>query len=248
VAFPYIIGDGAFSNGYLVLAAIGLLAIPLAIWLLPPPSESAARHISSTGATRTSLLIPALCGIALIGASDYGMWAFIEQIGSRAGLSPEGIGRALATATLAGSICAGLAAWIGTRFGRLLPLIASCCVMVVAAAVLAASSRVGTFSVVVNIWSVAVFLGLTYAMGAVAAADSSGRWSAAAAGARAVGGALGPLAIGLAAGRSGFPAAGLMVSMWCGVALALSVPLALQLGRVAVNSVAPDARDQPATP
>ena len=231
LALPYLIAARGYGAGYAVLAAISLLAIPLAIWLPPPPIAGETRITRLVRAPHRAVAIPALFAVALIAASDLGIWTFIERIGSRAGLAQKDIGLALGSATLAGSASAAVAAWLGTRVGRTLPIVVSFGSMVVVAVALANSSAVTTYVPLVIVWSASVFVAYTYALGTLAAADVSGRWSAAAAGARSAGAALGPVAAGLAVTSNGYEGAGLLVSAWCALALILFVPLATQLSR-----------------
>lgn len=231
LVLPYLIAAGGYGAGYTTLAVISLVAVPLVIWLPRAPLTDGEKNARLDRAPQRAVAIPALIAVALVGASDLGMWTFIERIGSGAGLTPEGVGQALAAATLAGSVCATIAAWLSTRFGRVIPIIVSFATMVGVAVALGGASRAETYVPLVIVWSASVFVGLTYAMGALAAADSSGRWSAAAAGARAVGGALGPAAAGLVVGSGGYQGAGLLVGSLCAVGLILSVPLAVHLSR-----------------
>jgi predicted MFS family arabinose efflux permease len=236
LALPYLITTGGYGAGYAVLAAISLMAIPLVIWLPRPPIAAEKGNVPLDSAPRRAVAIPALVAVALIGASDLGMWTFIERIGSRAGLAPADIGEALAAATLAGSASAAIAAWLGTRVGRVIPVVVSFATMVGVAVALGSSSSAATYVPLVIVWSASVFVAYTYALGALAAADLSGRWSAAAAGARSVGGAIGPVAAGVVVGSGGYEGAGLLVGGSCALALVLSVPLATQLSRRAALS------------
>jgi predicted MFS family arabinose efflux permease len=231
LALPHLIAAGGYEAGYALLAAISLAAIPFSIWLPPPPIAVENRNVPLGSAPHRAAAMPALLAVTLIAASDLGMWTFIERIGSRAGLAQQDVGEALAVATLAGSASAAIAAWLGTRVGRMIPVVVSIGSMVVVAVLLASSTSAATYFRLVMVWSASVFVAYTYALGALAAADVNGRWSAAAAGARSAGGAIGPFAAGLVVTSDGYEIAGLLVGAWCALALVLSVPLAAQLSR-----------------
>ena len=71
-------------------------------------------------------------------------------------------------------------------------------------------------------WGIAFYFALPYLLGTAAALDPLGRWAAAAAGASAVGMALGPGAAGLVVSESGYPAlAGFVIA--CGVGAAVLI-------------------------
>jgi predicted MFS family arabinose efflux permease len=231
VFLPPVISTHGYAGGYAVLGVIALVSIPLVIWLPRPPLPDIARRDSVGTVAAQAMAIPALIALALIAASDYGTWTFMERIGANAGLTPQGIGNALAVATLAGSLAAALAAWIGIRLGRLMPITVSFSIMMSVVVALTSSERPESYVLLLIAWASAVFVAYTYVMGTLAAADQSGRLSAIAAGTRSVGGAVGPAAAGLMVASSGYRQLGYMVAVWCALGLVLSLPLAIRLSR-----------------
>jgi predicted MFS family arabinose efflux permease len=231
VILPQLIVMHGYPAGYASLGIIALAAIPLVAWLPRPPLADSAMSGLPRDIPRPAITFPALIALALVAASDYGTWTFIERIGAHAGLTPEGIGQSLAAATLAGSAAAALMAWVGTRFGRIIPVVASFSVMVFVAFVLTTSSSPQTFVPLVLIWCASLFVAYSYVMGGLAAADSSGRLSAMAAGARSIGAAAGPSAAGLVVASAGYRYAGFMVGGWCAAGFLLYIPLTAYLSR-----------------
>jgi predicted MFS family arabinose efflux permease len=228
---PQLLSAHGYLAGYSTLGAIALVAIPLAIWLPPPPLTEASSGTPKAGVPRRAIAIPALIALALIAASDYGLWTFIERIGAHAGMSPEGIGETLAIATLAGSASAALTAWAGARLGRIIPVLVSFSIMTAVAAALAKTSEPQPYVALLIVWCASLFIAYSYVMGGLAAADSSGRLSALAAGTRSVGAAIGPTVAGFVVAAAGYQKLGLMVASWCVTGLLLSIPLTLYLTR-----------------
>jgi predicted MFS family arabinose efflux permease len=228
---PQLLSAHGYLAGYSTLGAIALVGIPLVIWLPRPPLTDVRSGAPKGGVPRRAIAIPALIALALIAASDYGLWTFIERIGAHAGMSPEAIGETLAIATLAGSAAAALTAWAGARLGRIIPVVVSFSIMTGVAAALTNSSQPETYVVLLIVWAASAFIAYSYVMGGLAAADSSGRLSALAAGTRSVGAAIGPSASGFVVTAAGYQKLGLMVTGWCAAGLLLSIPLTLYLSR-----------------
>jgi predicted MFS family arabinose efflux permease len=229
---PRLIADHGYSAGYMTLGFIAILAIPLVIWLPPRQLLTNAPESALAADTPQRLIaFPALIALALIAASDYGTWTFVERIGASTGLTPDGVGEALAIATLAGSAAAALMAWGGARLGRLIPVVVSFSLMTAVVVPLVISSSPASFVPLLIIWSASVFIAYSYVMGGLAAADPSGRLSAIAAGVRSIGAAVGPSAAGLVVAAAGYQKLGLMVGGWCAAGLLLSIPLSVYLSR-----------------
>ena len=63
-----------------------------------------------------------LLSIFICYAGQYGVWAYLDRIGSTIGLAPDNIGKALSLATIVGIVGALGAAALHSRFGRFLPV------------------------------------------------------------------------------------------------------------------------------
>jgi predicted MFS family arabinose efflux permease len=233
LGLPQLIAIHGYAAGYSLLGAVSLIATPLVAWLPPPPAlvNSTIEQTRTSEAPRRARGILALTALALVSASDYGTWTFIERIGAGAGLGPEAIGETLAIGTLVASGASALAAWVGTRFGRLRPLVASFCCMVVAVIGFSSAASPAIYIAMLMVWCASVFIAYSYLMGALAVADATGRLSATAAGARSIGAAIGPTAAGVVVAGLGYRSAGLMVGCWCALALVLSLSFILHLSR-----------------
>jgi predicted MFS family arabinose efflux permease len=219
VVLPYAIEPWGHLGGFGAVAGISALCVPFLLWLPAlPGSASAAGGLPG----RNLLGIATLGAILLFSAAQGAIWAFSERIGIAIGFSREEVGLALGVTTLAGLVGGVIAAVLGTRGGRALLLTVGLGANVVTTwmVVMAGSSELylaGLF-----FWSVAFYFALPYLLGTAAALDSLGRWAAAAAGASAVGMALGPGVAGLLVSDSGYPAlAGSVIA--CGVGAAVLI-------------------------
>ena len=70
------------------------------------------------------LLLPTVLAMALVGTCDASLWTFQERIAASLGLDQETTGLVLGGALISGMLGAGLAAIVGSRFGKILPV---CC-------------------------------------------------------------------------------------------------------------------------
>ena len=236
---PYAIEAWSYHGAYAVLAGICLLAFPLLSWLPPPPvGKETEAKTSLRDAPRAALAIPVLLGVLLLGGEEVGLYVWTERLGTRMGLSLPTIGQALGLATLLSSGGAGLAAWLGTRFGRTRPFVFGITVIVLAGMGLARTENPTVFIVLLPIWATATFFTLPYAIGCLAALDPLGRWSSLAITCRTVGGAMGPGTMGLLAQSWGYSSLGWAVLASGLLGLLVTLPVAVRLDRGAISEAA----------
>lgn len=125
------------------------------------------------------------------------VWAFMERIGNSAGFSMVDIGNALAVSGLVGGLGALVAAVLGTRLGRLLPIAFALTLQLVTCFILATRSDWYSYLLAIALFNFCWNLTLPYMMGAIAAADVSGRFMVLIPAAQTGGYALGPTLVGL---------------------------------------------------
>lgn len=126
-----------------------------------------------------------------------GVWAFMERIGNSAGFSMVDIGNALAVSGLVGGLGALVAAVLGIRLGRLLPVVFALILQVITCFILATRSDWYSYLLAIALFNFCWNLTLPYLMGAIAAADVSGRFMVLIPAAQTGGYALGPMLVGL---------------------------------------------------
>jgi predicted MFS family arabinose efflux permease len=163
------------SGGYLLIASLCLLVMPLLGWLMPPRGSAEVEPSLRTAPNR-ALAVVAMLALLVYEIGQGGIWTFIEQIGLRSQLSEYEVGVTLTGTDLAGLVGAAIAAAIGTRFGRRGPIMIGIGLNMLAAVVLATSEGPGTFVSMVWLWNFAYYFVVPYLLGAMAELDDLGRW------------------------------------------------------------------------
>lgn len=216
---------GAFAT----LAAASALLAAFLVWL-PAPRADAGSMPTLRSAPNFWLALPIMLSLFVLETGQGAVWAFTAPVGEAAGLSPEGVGDTLSITTVVGLGGAAFAMWLGTRCGRMLPLIAGVALNVGASLGLLLVREPVAF-VAFNLLWIAAFLFVTpYILGALAALDDLGRWTAAGAGIYTLGDAFAPWVGGLVLGHGGFGALALLVLGTGAAALVLLLPVLRRMG------------------
>jgi predicted MFS family arabinose efflux permease len=219
VALPYAIEPWGHPGGFGAIAGLSIVCLPPLLWLPALLGKGAPKRAPLT---RKRLGFATLAAVFLFSVAQGAIWAFSERIGIAVGLSREEVGLALGVTTLAGLAGGVVAAVLGTRKGRAAPLALGLGANVVATWMVVIAGSVELYLAGLLAWGVAFYFALPFLLGAAAALDPLGRWTAAAAGVSAVGLALGPSGAGLMVSASGYPALGGFV-IACGLAAALLI-------------------------
>lgn len=199
-----------------ILAVTGLLLLP---WFPTraaspagtPAAMSAASRRGSDGATKLGFL-----AIVLVFVGLGSTWVLIGQVGAWCGLSPVEVGNRLAAATAVGAGGALLLALVGTRFGRVGPLLSAVGMLAASCALMVLAPTPLVFGVAVCVYMLGWTVSLPMLLGMMAELDPSGRSAVASVGLQSGGMAAGPA---LAAGLLGW---GITAVLWTGVLLFLS--------------------------
>jgi predicted MFS family arabinose efflux permease len=199
----YAIEPFGATGGFLMLGGMGLLCMPMFIWLLPARATTAPRP-SLTGAPNRWLALVAMGGLLIFETGQGGVYTFIAQIGERSGLDGYQVGNALSGTALAGLIGGVIAAGLGGRFGRNGPIAIGITLNVVAAVGIALGDDAASYIALNFLWNAAYYFVVPYLMGALAAMDDLGRWVVASDGAWTLGDALGPGIAGSLVERWGY--------------------------------------------
>ncbi len=181
--------DGVFGACFL----IALVLAPFIRHLPTPPPTTRAGQLLP--ARREGILL--MVSLFAFAIGQTAIWAFTERIGKELGMSVSGVSGVLAATGLAGIVGAGAAALLGTRWGRTFPLSLAIIISVVSVLGLT-EGRTEAIYISANAgWAFGYAFAIPYFLGACAAIDIAGRWTAAGLGASAVGGALGPAVAGM---------------------------------------------------
>lgn len=209
---------GCWSAATLLVAR--LMPIRVSNTSEPTPADRRAKRINSTGL----IAIAALLAFML---SVHGVWAFVERIGSHAGISYGQVAATIGQSGASGALGSVAAALLGTRLGRFLPsLVATSAVVGGFAFLIAASDGYLQFAIGVNLYSFGWLLAIPYFMGAVTTQDQSSTLTQLLPFAQLAAGAAAPTMAGWLADRHGFasvPGASMAVAITAGILLAVSL-------------------------
>lgn len=238
LAMPLAIGLWAHAGAFGSLAAVALLCLPLLVFLPETAGLGADQEILGggwLGGPALAVLIAAF----VLSVGEGAIWAFVERIGGHVGLALGTIGLVLAVTTVVGVSGAGLAAWIGTRFGRTLPLAAGIGTIAAAGLVLGHATTPLAFVAAELAYNTAYLFIAPFLLGTAAAVDAQGRVAAATGGAVLVGGAVGPGLGGIAVAWGSYPPLAWLFLACCGAGILLILPLLLRLDRAPARAPAP---------
>ena len=179
---PYVKTETDPTGCYLMMAAVGVMSLPLCRWLLPPRKSDAAEGSLLTlllSAPNRMFAVAVMVGLFVFELGQSGVFTFIDQIGIQAGLDADGRGTILGATSFMGMAGAVLAAWLGTRFGRVWPVSIGLGLNVAAVAGLAVCDSGFAYAALNLLWGVAYNFLVPYLMGALATLDDRGRWAVA---------------------------------------------------------------------
>jgi predicted MFS family arabinose efflux permease len=206
------------AGAFVALAAVATLALPFIGWLPAPARQRAGDQVGP--APHRGMALRGLIAVAFLAVGEGAVWAFAGKIAESAGLSVMGAGRVLAMSSLLGQGGALLAAWLGTRRGRVFPVGLGVLCVVGSVLLLVFARNPLIFGAGAGIWALSFFFVFPYLMGTMSALDPRGRWAVAAGAAEVVGLGVGPFVGGLLvtggsyAALAWFMLAGGFVSLW----------------------------------
>ncbi len=230
LAIPYAIELWAHRGAFGSLAAVALFCVPLLFWL-PRSRAGVVRIEHRDGVLLRGSSLAVLASAFVLSVGEGAIWAFVERIGGHVGLSIDEVGVVLAITTVAGVSGAGLAAWLGTRFGRTIPLTFGMAAIGAASMVLAYAGSPAAYVGAELAYNTAYLFVAPFLLGTAAAVDEQGRVAAATGGMVLVGGALGPAVGGALVAWGSYPPLGWLVLACGALAISLILPTAFALDR-----------------
>ncbi|MFQ5477392.1 MAG: MFS transporter [Candidatus Binatia bacterium] len=228
-SLPVIARPLGFKGAFAVICLLVVLALPLVKTL--PRGVRAGRALGRGRFPQRKRALALLAAILLSATSEAALWAFAQRIGLAAEVEPETVGLVLGLTMLMGLAGAGIAAWLGTRFGRSGPMTLGLLASAVMRWLVVQASTPAEYLLTQVAWGMAFFFTLPYLLGAAAALDSLGRWSAAGGAVSTLGYGLGPGIAGLIVARVGYPALGCFVFTASLAALGLALPAVWAMDR-----------------
>ena len=213
LVLPYFITRGGAASIFTVFLIACAIAAPLVRWI---PTTGKAPSVTRITEHRSLLPLWGLAGSVAIFVGQAAVWAFIERMGSAAGLSPGTIGLALGSSVFAGLAGALAASWLADRKGRRLPMMLAMIGEVVCLLFLLGGYTTTIYFAVVIFYSVCWNFWLPYQMGVIAETDVSGKFVALITLSQAVGIAVGPALVGPLIAQNNFDPV-----IWTGVGFAI---------------------------
>lgn len=225
--FYQITANWGGTGGFMVLSLLLLLGV-VAIRVVPP--QHLHKHEQSKDRPESAYSMPtqAVMGILAILLVYIGLmviYTFLERIGTDAGLSSEEIAKSFSMMSVAGLIGGGIAAKLGSKYGRKVPIVISTAGCVLAINVVVTDVDFLLYAAVCclyfGLWSCL----LPYLVGVLAAADDSGQLLSL--GNAAIGGglALGPFVAALLVQDNNFTLLSLVSSLFIVLGIACIFPL-----------------------
>ena len=174
-------------------SSLGIVCLVLIFFLYKlPQSASVGVNVDSSlkHKFQGGLLIVSL-GIYAIG--EGAIWAFAEQIGVGLHLSQQRISSVIGVGSVVGVFLgAGLATYIGTKFGRKIPLVSGLLAFGFSGFLLATCNTEIYYEILICLFIMSLYFILPYYMGAAASLDNLGRWASASTGMYLLGDTFGP--------------------------------------------------------
>ena len=224
LALPHALTTGGYRLVYLSLAVLVAAAVPLVL-KLPHAKSVGAERSTDVGRIPWSIATLLFVAMTLVYVTQGGIYSSSERIGTLLGIAPGTIGLMLGASTVAGVCGAGLAGWIGTRWGRVLPLLIGVVLSGVASLTIAFAGTAGGYLFGLLLYGGVFMFTSPYVLGAAAALDPSARLATMAIGYQLIAYGLGPVVFGLTAREASYAATGWPALAACVVAAGLLVPV-----------------------
>lgn len=197
IVVPYLTVPYGSTGGYYGMAATVVLCLPLILWLNPPRLSEAVQEDTASfrdysffermterlgvrDAPNARLALIAMLALFIYEIGQGATQVFLEQFGLRAGLEEYRIGEILGVAAFIGLSGGLLAAWMGTRYGSLRPIVIGITFNAAFASTLALGTIPILFAASYLGWNIAYYFLVPYMLGVLAQMDDRGRWVVAA--------------------------------------------------------------------
>lgn len=192
-AMPPLIGAFGFAAAYSVLLAFDLIAITLVATRLKTISADEEHHAMPgndlSGWLRSGgLLISILCFFIGVGA----IWTFLALLGQGIGLDASHIALVLSISKLVAFAASFLPGIIGSRFGRIAPIVVAAAILVAAVQVYSFAGSFAFFVLATAMFSFGWYVIYPFQLGALGQVDRDGRPMLAAAALTGAGLGIGP--------------------------------------------------------
>ncbi len=176
VIFTQIIATSGHVSFFIAVGVSMIIVAPVLVWLPKAPEPSFEEDDSLPPLDMKAVILLVISSIILEG-SQLMLWTFTERIGVSLNMSIDEIGYVLGISSLGGLVGSLLAAWVGKRFGRLIPLLASGFGMAVCYIMIACAWNPTVYMVAQFFQFVFFLFNVAYLVGVSADIDPNGRVS-----------------------------------------------------------------------
>lgn len=187
---------------FLGIACLPLLALPAVPALSDQATVVQSALTRSTGPL--SLQSASICAaIALYSVAANAYWVYLERIATNIGMTPAAYGQAFAAGSILALVGPVAAERLGTRTGRLPPLVLSCVLLGWSGWLATHATTPALFVLGISTSSAALLFGMPYLLGLAAVIDRTGRVAGASRGFNNIGSAMAPALAGGILGITG---------------------------------------------
>jgi predicted MFS family arabinose efflux permease len=175
LALPYVMQEWLIYGLFVPLIAVTVMAAIMVRWL-PVRAKERAESTQRTQSGKTLQVFLGLLALLIFWIGMCGVWAFLERIGNASGLSPQAIGTVLAVSYVAVILGALVAAWLGDRIGRAIPILVGMALMLAGILVM---DRMLTFAMYMSasvLFQTGWIFCYPYMMAVINKSDASGRF------------------------------------------------------------------------
>lgn len=212
-----------------VIGALAMAPLLLPMTQLSTRTAAVHHHVSAqTGASFSVISLPAMLlylSMLCIGSSSGGTWAFLAEYGKQTGMPEEAVVSAIGVATLAAILGSVLVSVVGSRWGRLLPMLVGVVVTGAANFLLTTVTSPLAFRIESAVTLIGVYFLLPGLLAYGACLDRTGRISTVVGGVFMLTIAVGPTLFGLVVDHAGMPGLSPAVLLLCGTAFLLLLAL-----------------------
>lgn len=192
LVIPFFIARHGASGAFAVMFVITVAGALMLPWIPTSRAKQLVEAIPTQSPFKLTLSgVLILSSLVVMWAANGVVWTYVERIGVQAGLQVSAIGAVLSVSAILAIAGPGLAHFLHTRHGYLLPLTCGLVLKIVIAIVLCNVLQPAVFVAAAPFFNLAALFIVPYLMGLMSLADPSGRLAAAGAAAMTAGGSLG---------------------------------------------------------
>ncbi|WP_432474709.1 MFS transporter [Amphritea sp. HPY] len=225
-------------QGFLIslAAIIALLAVPGS---RVPAKGRITQQTDRSAAPGRGWIFIGLLALLIYFAGFAGLWAFMERLAHDA-IDPVAVGGLLALGLVSSAVGPAIAAWLGDRGGRIVPILVGAIITIASLVLLLGQLSVLKFALLMAVLPAAYYFSLAYIFGLISDADISGRLSSLISSALALGAAIGPGVFGFILESYGAETGYLFIVLSLSVGAILCLWVEVRLKRLELGYVSDD--------